>query len=123
MHILSRRLRSFHCAFAGLGHVIRTQRNAQIHTAATAAVIALGVGLSLSARDWALIAAAIGAVWAAEIFNTAIEALVDLVSPGPHPLAGIAKDCAAAAVLITAITAVVIGLLVLGPPLIKVVHP
>jgi len=64
---------------------------------------------------------AVGLVWAAECINTAIEALVDLVSPDYNRLAGIAKDTGAAGVLVCAITAAILGFLVLGPPLWKIV--
>ena len=117
MQFFAQRLRSFRYAFSGIGYVIRTQPNAQIHAVISVSVIIAGVWLDLARMEWALIALAMGVVWAAEIMNSALEVLVDLVAPKPHPLAKIAKDCAAAAVLVTAIMAVVIGLLVLGPPL------
>lgn len=112
-----RRLASFRYAFAGLGYVLRSQRNAWIHSVITLTVMVLSFWLGLSRSEWGLIVVTIGVVWTAEIFNTAIEATIDLVSPQPHPLARIAKDCAAAAVLVTAGMAVVIGLLLLGPKL------
>jgi diacylglycerol kinase len=83
----------------------------------TVGVVSVGVWLGLSARDWAVVALTVGVVLAAEGFNTALEALTDLVSPENHPLARVAKDVAAAAVTLTAIAAVVVGLLLLGPPL------
>ncbi len=110
-------LSSFKCAFAGLWHVVRTQRNARIHLAVTGVVVALGLWLGLSRSEWAIIALTIGTVLAAEAFNTVAEAAVDLATAEYHPLAKIAKDVAAGAVLLTAITAVVVGLLILGPPL------
>ena len=82
-------------------------------------VIFLAFWLNLPARDWAVILLAIVMVWAAEFFNTAIESIVDLVSPDKHPLAKVGKDVGAAAVLIAALTSVLIGLLILGPPLLK----
>ncbi len=117
MQFLVRRLRSFRYAFAGISYVIRTQRNAWIHAMISACVISMGVWLDLTRAEWALIVLTMGVVWTAEIMNTALETLVDLVSPEPHSLAELAKDCAAAAVLVAASMAVVIGLLVLGPPL------
>ena len=68
-------------------------------------------------RDWAILLLTIALVWVAEFVNTAVEALVDLLSPEIHPLAKAAKDIAAASVLIAALAALVVGLLVLGPPL------
>src|SRR5574340_561728 len=113
------RLFSFKYAFAGLRHVIVSQRNAWIHAAITVAVVILAAFLNLTLRDWALLVLAIGLVWMAEIFNTALEALVDLVSPQQHPLAKIAKDVSAAAVLVGAIASILIGLLILLPPLLE----
>ncbi len=80
-------------------------------------MILLGFWLVRSIADWALLVLTIALVWSAEFFNTAVEAVVDLASPELHPLAGIAKDLGAAAVLLNAVAAAVIGLLVLGPPL------
>ncbi|MFQ6057380.1 MAG: diacylglycerol kinase family protein [Anaerolineae bacterium] len=112
-------LDSFRHAFAGLGHVLRTQRNARIHLLIAVAVVALGLALGLSRWEWAILALTIGFVFVAELFNTVVEAAVDLASPEIHPLARVAKDVAAGAVLLAAIAAVVIGLLILGP---HVVH-
>lgn len=111
------RLRSFVHAFRGWAHVLRTQPNARIHAAATLAVVLLGLWLRLPLRDWAVLALTIALVWAAEAMNSALEAVVDLASPRRHPLARIAKDAGAAAVLIAALSAVAVGLLLLGPPL------
>ena len=115
--IITRRAASFRYAFAGIGYVIRTQPNARIHALATLAVLIVGLWLDVARLEWALLTLAMGGVWTAEIMNSALEALVDLVMPDPHPLAKTAKDCAAAAVLVTAGTAAIVGLLVLGPPL------
>lgn len=94
-----------------------TQHNAWIHLAITAVVVALSFWLRLDARDWAVIVLTIALVFAAEFLNTAVEVVVDLASPQIHPLAKVAKDVGAGAVLITAIAAVLVGLLILGPPL------
>jgi diacylglycerol kinase len=115
--LIAQRLKSFQYAFAGWWHVLRTQPNAWIHAFVTVVVILLGIWLRLPARDWAVLVLTFMAVWMAEFMNTAIEAVVDLVSPDYHPLAKVAKDVAAAAVLVGAIGAVLIGLLILGPPL------
>jgi diacylglycerol kinase (ATP) len=111
------RLASFRYAFGGLWFMLRTQRNAWIHAAATACVVALGLWLSLSRIEWAILALTIGLVWMAEFINTALEAVVDLASPDIHPLAKVGKDVGAAAVLVAAFTSVVVGLLILGPAL------
>jgi diacylglycerol kinase len=108
---------SFRFAFAGLGNALRTQRNARIHVSIAAVVLVLGVALGLDALEWAVIALTVGFVLVAELFNTVIEAVVDLVTDEYHPLAKQAKDVAAGAVLISAMAAVVVGVLILGPPL------
>lgn len=115
----SSRSRSFRNAFAGWWFVIRTQKNAWIHAVVGLAVIVLGIWLQLSTVDWSIIILAIALVWTAEFLNTALEAVVDLASPQEHNLAKIGKDVGAAAVLIAAISSVLIGLLILGPPLWK----
>ena len=111
------RARSFKYAFEGWAYVIRTQHNAWIHALISIGVLALGAWLRLPPRDWAVIILAMMAVWMAEFMNTALEAIVDLASPEPHPLAKVAKDVAAAAVLVGALGSVLVGLLVMGPPL------
>ena len=117
------RIASFHHAFAGWWYVLRTQRNAWIHGLATIGVIGLGAWLGIERRDWAVLLLAIGLVWLAEFLNTALEAVVDLASPKMHPLARVGKDVGAAAVLISATTAAVIGFMIIGPPLLqKMVH-
>jgi diacylglycerol kinase len=108
---------SFRHAFGGWWHVLRTQRNAWIHALFTAAVCGMGLWLRLSRLEWAILVLTISAVWVSECVNTALEAIVDLASPDLHPLAKVGKDAAAAAVLIGALASVVIGLLILGPPL------
>jgi len=114
---LRSRARSFRYAFSGWWFVIHTQRNAWIHALISMGVIVLSLWLGLSPNDWAVIILAIALVWTAEFLNTALEAVVDLASPQQHPLAQVGKDVGAAAVLIAAISSIVIGILVLGPPL------
>ena len=111
------RIRSFGYAFRGWWHVIKTQQNAWVHSIVTISVIIVGAWLKLPTRDWAVLLLTIAMVWAAEFFNTAIEAVVDLASPLHHPLAKVGKDVGAAAVLIAALAAAGVGLLILGPPL------
>lgn len=111
------RIRSFRYAFSGWWYVLRTQQNAWIHAVISIAVIFVASFLRLPPRDWAVLFLTIALVWTAEFINTAIEAVVDLVSPQLHPLAKVGKDVGAAAVLIAALAAVVVGLLILGPPL------
>jgi diacylglycerol kinase (ATP) len=112
------RIKAFGYAFSGWWFVIRTQRNAWIHMVASIAVIGMSFLLHISSTSWALIVLAIAIVWIAEFFNTALEAVVDLASNHQqNNLAKLGKDVGAAAVLIAAIASVLIGLLVLGPPL------
>jgi diacylglycerol kinase len=110
-------LRSFRFAFCGLRYVLQTEQNIYIHLGVTGAVILLGVWLDLSFDQWAVLILTISFVLVNELVNTALEAAIDLISPEYDPLARIAKDVMAGAVLLAAITSIVVGLLVLGPPL------
>ncbi|MFZ3069805.1 MAG: diacylglycerol kinase family protein [Anaerolineaceae bacterium] len=112
------RVKSFKFAFKGWVHVLKTQQNAWIHLGATILVILVGFWLNISKQDWIAVLLVVGIVWVAEFLNTALEVIVDIASPEKHPLAKIGKDVGAAAVLIAAVIAIVIGLLVLGPPFI-----
>ncbi len=111
------RLRSLRHALRGWWYVLQTQRNAWIHGLVATLVLIVGLWLELPARDWAVLVLTISMVFAAEFINTAIEAVVDLATREHHPLAKVGKDVGAAAVLIAALAAVLIGLLILGPPL------
>lgn len=108
---------SFRCAFRGLAEAWRCQQNLRIHLLIALAVSGLAGYLRLGSLQWAVLVLTYSLVIAAELLNSALEALADLVSPGYHPLARQAKDVAAGAVVVTALGAVVVGLLVLGPPL------
>jgi diacylglycerol kinase len=109
-------IRSFYFAFAGLGYLFRTQRNARIHLAIGAAACAVGAWVRISRVEWAILIFTIALVLILEGLNTAIEAAINLASPKIHPLAKAAKDLAAGMVLIAAIASVGVGLLILGPP-------
>lgn len=109
------RVRSLRYAFIGIWVMISSQHNAWIHAAATIIVITAGFFFGLAKAEWCWIILAVISVWTAEALNTAFEFLTDVASPEFHPVAGKAKDVAAGAVLITAIGAVVIGLLIFGP--------
>jgi diacylglycerol kinase len=112
---------SFRFAMEGMAHAFRTQRNFKIQVAITAVVIVAGAVLGLSPDQWAILAAVSGLVFQAELINTALEAIVDHVAPEFHALAKVAKDCAAGAVFASAIVAVVVGVLILGPQLLSVI--
>ncbi len=111
---VTKTLRSFRYAWHGLYLVVRYENNTRVHLLASVAAVTAGVVLGLNALEWALILMQIGLVWAAETFNTALEKLVDLVSPQYHPLAGKVKDIAAGAVLIISLTSVAVGGIVFG---------
>ena len=119
MDYLSARLRSVGHAVRGLALLVREEPNARIHAFATVLVVVAGALLHLSPTEWGLIALAVASVWAAEALNTAIEALVDLISPERQALAAKAKDVAAGAVLVAAGGSFVIGLLVFVPHLLS----
>lgn len=111
--------RGFSFAGQGVWHAVRTQRNMRVHLTAAAAAIVVGAVLRISAADWACVALAIGMVLAAEIFNTVIEAIIDMAEPGIHPLAKIAKDGAAGAVLVASLAAVGVAVAVFVPRLLS----
>ncbi len=111
------RIRSFGYAFRGWWHVIKHPAKRMDTFHRHHCCCHRGLWLGLPARDWAVLLLTIAMVWAAEFFNTAIEAVVDLASPAKHPLAKVGKDVGAAAVLIAALAAIGVGLLILGPPL------
>ena len=117
-----KRLKSFKYAFNGIFVLIKNEHNAWIHLAALVVVVVAGIILKLSYTEWALVVFAIGFVFAAEAFNTAIETLVDLVSPEFDKKAGLIKDVAAGAVLIVAITTVVIGILIFGKKILQILQ-
>ncbi len=111
------RAKSFQYAIEGWRYVLKTQHNAWIHAIVSLLVFGLAYWLKLPLRDWAVLILTIIVVWIAEFMNTAIEAVVDLYEGDLHPIAKIAKDVSAAAVLLGAVGAMVVGLLIMGPPL------
>ena len=114
---LTSRIAAFGHAFRGWWFVLKTQQNAWIHSLFATVVIIVGLWVGLKPLDWAVIVLTIAMVFTAEFINTAIEAVVDLASPVHHPLAKVGKDVGAGAVLVAALAGIVIGLLILGPPL------
>jgi len=101
--------------------MLKSQQNAWIHAFATVAVVMAGFVLGISPAEWCWLVLAIIAVWMAEALNTAIEFLADVASPEFHPLVKKAKDVAAGAVLISAIGALIIGIIILGPYVLKLI--
>ena len=120
--LLRRRAASFQHAVRGVQSALGSEVHLRFHAGATVMVIGLGFYLDLNHMEWALVALSIAAVWSAELLNTAVEALTDLVSPAYHPLAGKAKDVAAGAVLLAAIGAAVVGLIVFGERVLALFH-
>lgn len=114
---------SLRYAWEGFSYCVRTQRNMRIHLGVGLAAFGLAAWLRVPSLNLALVAAVASVVVIMEMLNTALEAAVDLTCPEPHPLAKIAKDVAAAAVLVAACNAVVVGLLVMGPALWRRVGP
>jgi len=108
------RVQSFRYAFRGINSMLRTEFNARVHAAMTILVVVAGFALGISRLEWLAITLAITAVWLAEGLNTAFESLCDVVSPEFDSNVERAKDIAAGSVLITAIGAVIVGLLVFG---------
>ena len=111
-------IKSFGYAGRGIYQLISSEQNARIHLFATVAVIVMGLLAGLSCYEWLGICIAIGMVWSAEAFNTAIEKLVDLISTERRPEAGLVKDIAAGGVFICALIAFIIALLIFLPHLI-----
>ena len=112
---LEKRIKSFGYAFKGIVSLIRREHNAWIHCTAIVLVTIGGFYFGLTLTEWCIVVLCFGIVLAAEGFNTAIERLVDLVSPDFHPIAGDVKDIAAGAVLICAIAAAIIGGIIFIP--------
>ena len=108
---------SFRFALDGIAYLFRTQRNARIHAVIAVIVCLLAAWTRVTRIEWAILVLSIACVLILEGLNTALEAAVDLASPQIHPLAKVAKDVTAGMVLIAAIASVIVGLLILGPPL------
>src|SRR6266700_5115469 len=115
-------LAGFEYALSGLWYALRTHRNARVHVGIATLVIIAGIVLRISAVEFAILFITISSVFTAEMLNTVFELCVDLASPTYHPLAKIAKDVAAGAVLLSAILAVVIGLFIFVPHLWVLFH-
>ncbi|MEQ1732505.1 MAG: diacylglycerol kinase family protein [Bacteroidia bacterium] len=117
---VSKRIKSFGYAFNGLRVLITQEHNARIHLLAATIVVILGIVLHVSLIEWAILMLCIGVVIALEIVNTAIEQIANFICPEHNPKIKIIKDLAAAAVLVGAISASVIGLLIFVPKIMAV---
>ena len=116
---LKRHFESFKFALEGIIYAFKYEQNILIHFIATIFVIILGLILKISITKWLLLILTISSVISLELVNSAIEAAVDLTTDKIHPLAKIAKDCGSAAVLISAIAAVIIGLIIFIPEIVN----
>lgn len=115
-------INSFKYAIEGIISSFKTERNMKIHVLAMIIVIALGLFFKLNKVEWCFIIIAIASVISAELFNTAIETVVDMVSPERNPKAKLVKDIAAGAVLVVAIGAAIIGFIIFGPRVINLFY-
>ena len=113
-------LRSFKFAAEGIAHGFRTQRNMRVELGVAVAVIMTGILFRIAAVEWAMIFVCIGLVLSAELINTVIELAVDLLVQHYHPMAKVAKDAGAGAVLIAALTSAAAGIAIFGPRLWRV---
>lgn len=111
------RWHSLLAALHGVVYTLRTQRNTWIELAAAGVVIGAGLWLRIRPLEWAVLALTIALVLALEAINSAIEAVVDLASPGYHELARIAKDCAAGAMVFAVLGSLGVAAAIFGPPL------
>ncbi|MDD4490799.1 MAG: diacylglycerol kinase family protein [Paludibacter sp.] len=112
---MKHRIHSFKNAIRGIRMVIKSEKNMQIHLVVAVLVLIAGWLFNINTTEWLLCLLCFGLVFGAEMVNTAIETLVDLISPQKHELAGKAKDMAAGAVLLCAIFAACIGLIIFVP--------
>lgn len=115
-------INSFKYACMGIKSAIKSERNMKIHVLATLIVTALGFILGLDPLEWVACIFSIVIVISSEMLNTAIETIVDLVSPNINPLAKKAKDIAAGSVLVMAIGALLVGLIIFIPKIINILH-
>ena len=111
--------KSFGYAFAGIFAVVTKERNMKIHCAAVVCVMIAGLVFHISPIEWCICLTLFGLVMALEMVNTAVEAVVDLVTEERRPLAKLAKDAAAGAVLIAAIMAAIAGMIIFIPKLLE----
>ena len=118
-NIAQTRIQAIKVALEGIKYVITTQPNAKIHAGFTLAVFLAAELLKLPRLEWVILMLTVGLVWTAEVFNTAIEISVDIVTPNYDPKAKIIKDIGAGAVLISVLVSILVGLFIFGPHLWK----
>lgn len=113
------RIQSLGYAIAGWLYMLRHQKNTRLQAVASIGIMFVALWLGISAIEWAILILTITVVWMAEFINAAVEATVNLSTSEYHPMAKVAKDVASAAVLLGVVASVIIGLLILGPPLLQ----
>ena len=113
------RVQSLGYALAGWLYMLRHQKNTRIMALASIVVFVVALWLQIDFVEWAILVVAITGVWMAEFLNAAVEAVVNLASPEFHPMAKVGKDVASAAVLLGVVASILIGLLLMGPPLLE----
>lgn len=113
------RVKSLGYALAGWLYMLRHQKNTRIMSVASIVVFGMALWLQIDLTGWAVLVVTITTVWMAEFLNAGVEAVVNLASPEFHPMAKVAKDVAAAAVLLGAVASILVGLLIMGPPLLQ----
>ena len=114
---LKSRIKAILIALDGIKYVFMTQKNTRIHAGFTVVVFILGWLLKISRIEWITLLLVVGLVWVAEFLNTAVEVMIDIVSPEKNQAAKIGKDVSAGGVLIAAIVSILIGILIFGPRL------
>jgi diacylglycerol kinase len=116
---LRSRIDSFKYAFNGLRWLLKNEHNSRIHLLAAVVAILMGILLKINPAEWSIIFIVIGIVFLTELLNTALETLSDIVKPEWNELIRNVKDCAAAAVLISAIISIIAGGLIFIPKILK----
>jgi len=114
---LKSRIKAILIALDGIKYVFMTQKNTRIHAGFTVVVFILGWLLKISRIEWTTLLLVVGLVWVAEFLNTAVEVMIDIVSPEKNQAAKIGKDVSAGGVLIAAFVSILIGILIFGPRL------
>jgi undecaprenol kinase len=114
-------LNSFTYPIKGLKYAYRNEQNLAVDVSIAIIVLVLGFVFKINPMEWALLSLTIGLVISCELLNTAIEAIVDLVTEDYHPLAKVAKDTSAAAVFVFAIVSIIVGIIIFLPKLIAII--
>jgi diacylglycerol kinase len=117
---IRKRLASFKFAFSGLRNLFKHEHNSRLHLIAAILAIAMGFILGISREEWMILVIIIGMVFITEILNSAVESLADYVSPEYNSVIKRVKDYSAAAVLISAITSVIVGSIIFLPKVIRI---